>query len=126
MPIKYWRNKDMIDDELVIVRGINDEFLKENFADFDIYFGGETPQTIPASVTRFLGFYLANSDRCVSHIGIVKNVNEERTKWNISAILKLLHPISVDHAIRKHECWRIDNFHKNDVNRMIALHEILK
>ena len=116
----------MIDDEIVIVRGINNEFLKENLANFDIYFGGETPQTIPAVATRFLGFYLANSDRCVSHIGIVSDVNAERTEWRISAILKLLHPISVDHLIRKHECWRIDNFHKDDVARMIALYEVLR
>lgn len=115
----------MIDDELVVVRGINDEFLKENFADFNVYFGGESPQTIPADKARFLGFYLADSDRCVSHIGIVNGVNSERTVWKISAILKLLHPIP-SHPIRKHECWKIDAFHKDDANRMIALYEILK
>jgi len=115
----------MIDDELVIVRGINDEFIKDNLVFFDVYFGG-TPQAIPSNGARFIGFYIANSEQTVSHVGIVDRINEDRTTWHLSAIFELKHPVHVDHALRKHECWRIDNFHKDDACKMIAFAQLLK
>jgi len=114
----------MIDDELVIVRGINDKFIIDNLVNFDVYFGG-APQATPANHARFIGFYIGNSDQKVSHVGIVNRISEDRNTWHLSAIFELKHPVSVDHSLRKHECWRIDRFHKVDVCRMLALYEVL-
>lgn len=45
------------DDTLVIVRGINDDFFKENFGNLCISFGGDS-RAVPVKDAYYVGLYL--------------------------------------------------------------------
>ena len=48
------------DDTLVIVRGINDDFFKENFGNLCISFGGDS-RAVPVKDAYYVGLYLGNN-----------------------------------------------------------------
>lgn len=59
------------DDTLVIVRGINDDFFKENFGNLCISFGGDS-RAVPVKDAYYVGLYLGAPDSAITHIGIVE------------------------------------------------------
>lgn len=94
--------------ELVIVRGINSEWLKENFSELWIGFG-DSPQAIPKEDAYYVGLYLEAPVSAISHIGIVESIEryEGGAHFYLKAIIKLRNEINPGHAIRKHENWTL-------------------
>ena len=94
--------------ELVLVRGINSDWLSQNFSQLWIGFGG-LPQAIPREDAYYVGLYLEAPVSQITHIGIVDNIirNENSADFYLKAIIKLENPIDPGHAIRKHENWTL-------------------
>ena len=77
------------DDTLVIVRGINDDFFKENFGNLCISFGGDS-RAVPVKDAYYVGLYLGAPDSAITHIGIVEKIRSEerrvgkecRSRWS--------------------------------------------
>jgi hypothetical protein len=105
------------DKDTVIVRGMNEYWLKTHFQDMKVYFGStEAPQAIPARDANYIGFYLEAPVSAISHIGIVKYIqtNGDGGKtFFLRAIIKLDKPISPPNhpysGIRKHEYWQLSD-----------------
>lgn len=100
-----------MDYRKVIVRGMTREWFMDHFKDMKVYFGGD-PRGIPAEDCRYVGFYLEAPDSAITHIGIVDHIelDDEGKTYHLSAIIKLIDPIKVeDHAIRKHEYWKLED-----------------
>jgi len=99
------------DPELVIVRGINSDWMDENFTRLKIFFGGSWRAT-PKEDAYYVGLYLESPKSVITHIGIVDNI--ERLKnmaiFNLKAIIRLKEPIDRGHAIRAHENWELSDF----------------
>lgn len=100
--------------ELVLVRGINAEWLKENFSQLWIGFGG-APQAIPKEDAYYVGLYLEAPISAITHIGIVDRIEpyDGGVDYYLKALIKLEKPIKPGHAIRKHENWRLSDFGLN-------------
>lgn len=113
---------NVTDPDLVIVRGINDDFFKENFESLCIGFGG-SPQAVPVEDAYYVGLYLGAPTSSISHIGIVSEIDryEGGADFYLKAIIKLDKPIETDHPIRKHEYWHLSDFKLDK-----ALMEILR
>lgn len=96
------------DPDLVLVRGINAEWLKENFSQLWIGFGG-SPQAVPKEDAYYVGLYLESPISAISHIGIVDYIEryENGADFYLKAIIKLKEPVNPGHAIRKHEKWTL-------------------
>lgn len=97
--------------ELVIVRGINSEWFKENFSQLWIGFGG-TPQATPKEDAYYVGLYMEAPDSAITHIGIVERIDRYKNgaDFYLKSIIKLSKPIKTGHAIRKHENWELSQF----------------
>lgn len=99
--------------ELVLVRGINEEWFNENFSQMWIGFGGETPQTRPREDAYYVGLYLKAPVSAITHIGIVESIDRKSdggVDFYLKALIKLAKPIDPGHAIRKHENWTLSQF----------------
>jgi len=95
--------------DLVLVRGINSEFLKENFSQLWIGFGG-SPQAVPKEDAYYVGLYLEAPISAITHICIVDNIERYDSggvDFYLKAIIKLQKPINPGHPIRKHENWNL-------------------
>jgi hypothetical protein len=94
--------------ELVIVRGINSEWFKENFSKFWIGFAG-LPQAIPKEDAYYVGLYLEAPTSAITHIGIVERIDryDGGADFYLKALIKLKDPVNPGHAIRKHENWTL-------------------
>lgn len=94
--------------ELVLVRGINSEWFKENFSQLWIGFGG-SPQSVPKEDAYYVGLYLESPVSAISHIGIVDSIEryDNGADFYLKAIIKLKNHIKPGHAIRKHENWTL-------------------
>lgn len=103
------------DPTLVIVRGINQEWIAENFTEMWIGFGG-SPVGVPVKDAKYVGFYLGAPVSKITHIGIVDWIDRCKDKdgadFYLKAIIKLEKENQVDpgHAIRKHEYWHLKDF----------------
>ncbi len=94
----------------VIVRGFTAHWLKDNFRDMKIYFGGNRT-AVPKQNADFIGFYLEAPDSAITHLGIVDQIEEYDSgkTFHLKAIIKLDEPIKVQgYAIRKHEYWSLE------------------
>jgi hypothetical protein len=105
---------NVTNSDLVIVRGINSEWFKENFSQFWIGFGG-SPQAIPKEDAYYVGLYLEAPVSSISHIGIVESIDryDNGADFYLKSIIKLSNPISPGHAIRKHENWTLSQLGLN-------------
>ena len=83
------------DDTLVIVRGINDDFFKENFGNLCISFGGDS-RAVPVKDAYYVGLYLGAPDSAITHIGIVEKIERGDTPlyadFYLKAVIRLNHP----------------------------------
>lgn len=106
---------NVTEKDLVIVRGINDEFFKENFSNLCISFGGD-PKAIPAKDAYYVGLYLGAPVSAITHIGIVSEIEryEGGADFYLKSIIKLDEAFEPDHAIRKHEYWHLSDFRLNE------------
>lgn len=102
---------NVTNSDLVIVRGINSEWFKENFSQLWIGFGG-SPQAIPKQDAYYVGLYLEAPVSAITHIGIVEKIDRYDTgaDFYLKSIIKLGRPINPGHAIRKHENWKLSDF----------------
>lgn len=100
--------------KLVIVRGINSSWFKENFSQLWIGFGG-TPQATPKEDSFYVGLYIEAPISAITHIGIVESIDryDNGADFYLKAIVKLTNPVKPDHAIRKHENWTLDQLGLN-------------
>ena len=98
--------------ELVLVRGINSTWFNENFGQFWVGFGG-APQAIPKEDAYYVGLYLEAPVSKITHIGIVERIEPYNggVDYYFKALIKLENPIDPGHAIRKHENWKLSDFH---------------
>jgi hypothetical protein len=96
--------------QLVIVRGINSDWFKENFINMNVYFGGD-PRGIPLEDSDFVGFYVEAPHSAITHVGVVETIEKhsDYVNYKLKAIIKLDNPIkpTVEHPIRKHEYWTL-------------------
>lgn len=115
---------NVTDEKLVIVRGINDDFFKENFSEMCIGFGGD-PRAVPIEDAYYVGLYLGAPYSAITHIGVVSDIKREDSplsaQFYLKAVIKLKKPFKPDHQIRKHEYWHLSDFKLNP-----ALMEVLK
>lgn len=97
--------------DLVLVRGINSEFFKENFSQLWIGFGG-SPQATPKEDAYYVGLYMESPISAITHIGVVERIDryENGADFYLKAIIKLNNTINPGHAIRKHENWSLSQF----------------
>lgn len=96
--------------ELVLVRGINSEWFKENFSQLWIGFGG-APQAVPKEDAYYVGLYMEAPISAITHIGIVDRIEkyDNGADYYLKSIIKLNNPIDPGHAIRKHENWKLSD-----------------
>ena len=108
------------DSNLVIVRGINNEWINENFTEMWIGFGG-SPVGIPQKDSKFVGLYIEAPISAITHIGIVDKIKryENKADFYLKAIIKLDNPIKPDHQIRKHEYWKLSDFGLQSIDLQI-------
>ncbi len=94
--------------DLVLVRGINSDWFKENFSQLWIGFGG-SPQATPKEDAYYVGLYMEAPISAITHIGIVDYIEryENGADFYLKAIIKLKNPVNPGHAIRKHENWTL-------------------
>ncbi len=101
------------DPTLVIVRGINQEWIAENFTEMWIGFGG-SPVGVPVQDAKYVGLYLGAPVSKITHIGIVDRIEPDNggKSYYLKVIIKLDKENQVDpgHAIRKHEYWHLKDF----------------
>ena len=102
---------NVTDPELVIVRGINHEWLSKNFTEMWIGFAG-VAVGIPKRDAFYVGLYLEAPVSQITHIGIVDSIDrhDEGADFYLRAIVRLKTPVKPDHAIRKHEYWSLKDF----------------
>ena len=102
--------------ELVLVRGINSDWLAQNFSQFWIGFGGSA-QATPKEDAFYVGLYLEAPISAITHIGIVDKIQryENGADFYLKALIKLQTPYVPGHAIRKHENWTLSDFGLNRV-----------
>lgn len=107
--------------DLVIVRGINSDWLSENFSQLWVGFGG-TPQATPKEDAYYVGLYMEAPTSAITHIGIVDDIerNENSADFYLKAIIKLKNPVNPGHAIRKHENWTLSQLRLNQ-NQMDSI-----
>lgn len=94
--------------DLVLVRGINSDWFKENFSQLWIGFGG-TPQATPKEDAFYVGLYMEAPISAITHIGIVESIDRYNNgaDFYLKVIIKLRNPVSPGHPIRKHENWTL-------------------
>lgn len=102
---------NVTNDELVIVRGINDDWFTKNFSQMWVGFGG-TAQATPKQDAYYVGLYLKAPVSAITHLGIVDKIDryQDGADFYLKAIIKLKNPIDPGHAIRKHENWNLSQF----------------
>lgn len=101
--------------DLVIVRGINSDWFKDNFSQLWIGFGG-TPQATPKNDAFYVGLYLEAPISKITHLGIVDKItrHDNGADFYLKAIIKLNKPVDPGHAIRKHENWKLSELGLNN------------
>ncbi len=94
--------------DLVLVRGINSDWFKENFSQLWIGFGG-SPQATPKEDAYYVGLYMEAPASAITHIGIVDYIERyaNGADFYLKALIKLKNPVDPGHAIRKHENWTL-------------------
>lgn len=110
---------------LVIVRGINSDWIKENFSQLWIGFGG-SPQATPKEDSYYVGLYMEAPISAITHIGIVEKIERynNRVDFYLKAIIKLKNQVNPGHAIRKHENWELSQLGLNTNQMDILRHQI--
>ncbi|OAD46014.1 hypothetical protein [Polaribacter atrinae] len=102
---------NVTNNDLVLVRGINAQWFKENFSKLWIGFGG-APQAIPKEDAYYVGLYMGAPVSAITHIGIVESIHryDNSADFYLKCIIKLKNPIDPGHPIRKHENWKLSQF----------------
>ena len=102
--------------KLVLVRGINTEWFKENISQLWIGFGG-SPQAIPKDVAYYVGLYLELPVSRITHIRIVDYIEKYDTgvDYYLNAIVKLKVLVDPGHVIGKHENWTLTRLRLNQI-----------
>ena len=100
--------------ELVIVRGINSDWLNKNFTGFWIGFGGSA-QATPKEDAYYVGLYIQAPISSIQYIGIVDKINryDNGADFHLKSIIKLKNPIKPNSPIRKHENWSLSRLRLN-------------
>lgn len=100
--------------ELVIARGINDTWFKENLSKMWIGFG-PNPVGIPKEDAYFIGLYVQAPVSAIKYIGVVDTIDRYPggADFYLKAIIELPQPVDPGHAIRKQEYWNINNLGLN-------------
>lgn len=100
--------------ELVIVRGINSDWLVKNFTEFWVGFGGSS-QATPKEDSYYVGLYLSSPVSAIAFIGIVDKIYRYKNgaDFHLKTIIKLKNPIKPKNAIRKHENWNLSRLGLN-------------
>src|ERR1035437_938607 len=109
---------NVTDPELVIVRGINSDWLETNFSEMRIGFNC-APRGIPAQDAFYIGLYIGAPVSAITHIGIVdridrNNEDELDVYFYLKAIIKLKEPKLTDHQIRSHVYLHLSDFGMNE------------
>jgi hypothetical protein len=99
---------NVVDPDLVIVRGINSDWFSQNFTEMWIGFG-DAAVAIPKLDSNYVGLYLEAPVSAITHIGIVERIerHEKGADFYLKALIKLKQPIDPGHQIRKHEYWKL-------------------
>lgn len=101
-----------VGNNMVIVRGMKEEWFMEHFKNMEVYFGGD-PKAIPKKDADYIGFYLESPISAITHLGLVNKIEryDDGATFYLKAIIKLDDPIkTVDkHAIRKQEYWKLED-----------------
>jgi len=102
---------NVLNPELVIVRGINSDWLEQNFSEMWIGFSG-SGSAVPKQDAYYIGLYLEAPESKITHLGIVKEIERKvgSADFHLKALIKLTKPIETDHPIRKHENWKLKDF----------------
>lgn len=97
--------------DLVIVRGINDDWFKENLSKMWVGFGG-LPQAIPVEDAFFVGLYVSAPVSAVKYIGVVNKIDRYNggADFYLKALIELPALIGHNLGIRKHVYWNIADF----------------
>jgi hypothetical protein len=97
--------------DLVIARGINTKWFKENYSQLWIGFSGP-PQAVPKEDAYYVGLYMKAPDSAITHIGVVDKIDryDNGADFYLKAIIKLKVRINPGLAIRKHENWSLSQF----------------
>lgn len=97
------------DPDLVIVRGINDTWLKENFSQMWVGFGGN-PKGVPRKDAFFVGLYIKYPVSRIKYIGVVREIERYNggADFYLKALVELPVPVNPGHPIRKQEYWSLD------------------
>jgi len=102
---------NVTDPDLVIVRGINDVWFKENFSKMWIGFGG-SPKGVPKQDANYVALYIGAPVSSIAYIGVVSQINRFTVgaDFYLRALIKLPVVVNTNHQIRKHEYWKITDF----------------
>lgn len=103
------------DETLVIVRGVNDDFFKENFSQLCFIFGGSA-QSTPIKDAYYVGIYLGAPISAITHIGIVDTIDRSDSvyvKFHLRALISLRKTVIPNHQIRIHQYWSLSDFNLN-------------
>lgn len=95
-------------DELVLARGINSDWINENFTGFWVGFGADG-NSIPKEDAYYVALYIGVPESRIMYLGIVGDVirYEDHVEYYLKALIKLKNPIDPGHPIRKHEYWSL-------------------
>lgn len=117
---------NVLSPDLVIVRGINSEWFKENFSQLWVGFGG-SPQAIPKEDAYYVGLYMEAPVSAISHIGIVDRIEryEKGADFYLKSIIKLNTPVNPGHAIRKHENWKLSQLGLSEIQMSNIRNQII-
>jgi hypothetical protein len=102
---------NVTDPNLVIVRGINSDWINENFTEMWIGFAGKG-RGIPIHDANYVGLYIESPISAITHIGIVESIErkDDGANFYLKAIIKLEKPVKPEHQIRAHEYWTLSDF----------------
>jgi len=111
----------IIEQDLVIVRGINSTWINENFTKMWIGFGG-SPIGVPIKDSKYVGLYQESPISAITHIGIVDKIDRGKNfaDFYLKALIKLENPVKPKHQIRKHEYWKLSDFGINKIDFEIS------
>lgn len=107
--------------DLVIVRGINDDWKIENFSRLWIGFGSPILEE-----GNFIALYMSAPISAIRYIAVVNNVTTvaDGANYNLKALIELPTDVNPGHGIRKQEYWNINQFNLSE-DQIGILHNLV-